>query len=124
MDRRSADPAADLTIPPPEGGTAIVRFLALYTTPSDPVAFDRHYFEVHVPLAKRLPGLRRYTVGRNITPVRGGPAYYLVAELDYDDMASLRASFASAEGRATADDVANLTASAATSSMIFEVEDV
>ncbi len=28
-----------------------------HKTPKDPAAFDKHYFEVHVPLAKQLPGL-------------------------------------------------------------------
>ena len=37
-----------------------VRFLALYETPTEPEAFDRHYREVHIPLARQLPGLRRY----------------------------------------------------------------
>jgi uncharacterized protein (TIGR02118 family) len=41
-----------------------VRFLALYDTPADPEAFDRYYREVHIPLAKQLPGLRKYTVSR------------------------------------------------------------
>ena len=36
-----------------------VRFLALYETPAGPEAFDRHYREVHIPLGRRLPGLRR-----------------------------------------------------------------
>ncbi|MGO9781118.1 MAG: EthD family reductase [Streptosporangiaceae bacterium] len=35
------------------------RFLALYETPADPEAFDRHYREIHIPLECRLPGLRR-----------------------------------------------------------------
>lgn len=102
----------------------MVRFLALYTDPSDPAAFDRHYRDVHVPIAKRLPGLRRYTISRDVTPVRGGPTYHLVAELDYDDMDALRAAFASAEGQAAAADVANLAAYATTSSMIYELEEL
>ncbi len=36
-----------------------VRFLALYETPAAPEAFDRHYREVHIPLGRRLPGLRQ-----------------------------------------------------------------
>jgi uncharacterized protein (TIGR02118 family) len=54
------------------------RFLALYETPADPETFDRHYREVHIPLGSRLPGLRRYAVGRDAAAVRGEP-YYLVA---------------------------------------------
>ncbi len=102
----------------------MVIFLALYTTPTDPQAFDRHYRNVHVPLAKQLPGLRRYTLSRNVTPVRGDDPYYLVAQLEWDDMDALRAAFQSPQGRATADDVANLTNYANTNSMIYEAEDV
>jgi hypothetical protein len=30
----------------------MVRFLVLYDTPEDPEVFDKHYSEVHIPLAK------------------------------------------------------------------------
>jgi hypothetical protein len=30
----------------------MVRFLVLYDTPEDPAVFDKHYSEVHIPLAK------------------------------------------------------------------------
>lgn len=101
----------------------VVRFLVTYETPDDPAAFDRHYRDVHIPLAKQLPGLRRYTVSRNSAPVRGGDAYYLVAELDWADMPALKAAFASPECRATARDVAEL-ATDGVRGMIFEVEEV
>ena len=101
----------------------MVRFLVVYETPRDPAAFDRHYREVHVPLAKKLPGLRRYTVSRNAAPVRGGAPFYLVAELDWDDMDALRAAFASPEGQATARDIAELVPDGGIRSMIFELND-
>jgi len=102
----------------------MVRFLALYTTPSDPAAFDRHYREVHVPLAKQLPGLRRYTLSRDIAPIRGEQTYYLVAELDYDDMDALRVAFSSPQGQAAAADVAELLTYATTASMTYELEEL
>ena len=40
------------------------RMVVIYNTPRDPAAFDAHYFAVHVPLAKKLPGLRRYEVSK------------------------------------------------------------
>jgi len=101
----------------------MMRFLAAYETPSDPAAFDRHYREVHVPLAKQLPGLRRYTISRGATAVRGGEPFYLIAELDWDDIGALRAAFASPVGQATARDAAELATNGARS-MIFEVEEV
>lgn len=95
----------------------------LYSQPQDAEAFDRHYRNVHIPLAKKLPGLRRYTISRNPDPIRGGDPYYLVAELDWDDMAALQQAFQSPEGQATAQDVPKF-ASGGVLSMVYEVEEV
>lgn len=101
----------------------MVRFLVLYPQPDDPEEFDRHYREVHIPLAKKLPGLRRYTISRQPAGVRGAPPYYLVAELDWDDMESLRAAFASPEGKAASEDLPTF-APRGTQSMTFEIAEV
>jgi uncharacterized protein (TIGR02118 family) len=98
------------------------RFLAFYETPADPATFDRHYREVHIPLLRGLPGLRRYWVGRDAAAVRGAP-YYQVVELDWDTMDDLRAAFASAEGRATAADAARLAELAPVRSMTLTAAD-
>jgi uncharacterized protein (TIGR02118 family) len=103
--------------------TATARFIVLWGHPTDPEAFDRHYREVHIPLARTIPGLRRYTLSRDAVRVRGGDPWYLVAELDWDDMPALQAGFASPAGRATAKDVENLARYAAVRSMICELED-
>ena len=102
----------------------MVRFLVLYDQPEDTQAFERHYREIHIPLAKKLSGLRRYTISRNARPIRGGETYYLVAELDWDDMDALERDFASPEGRATAEDVANLAPEGKVRMMIYELEAV
>jgi uncharacterized protein (TIGR02118 family) len=102
----------------------VIRFLVVYETPADPAAFDRHYRDVHIPLAKTLPGLRQYTISRNAVAVRGGEAFYLVAELDWDDIDAMQAAFASPVGRATAADVEILAPDGAVRSLIFEVETV
>ena len=100
------------------------RFLVLWGRPRDAAAFERHYREVHIPLALQIPGLRRYTISRDITPVRGEDGYYLVAELDFDDLAALQAAFQSPQGQATAADVANLAQHAAVKSMTYLLEDM
>ena len=94
------------------------RFLAVYETPDDPAAFDRHYREVHIPLLRQLPGLRRFSISRDVTALHGAP-FYLVAELDWDTMAGLRAAFATPEGQATAADAARLQDLAPVRRMIF-----
>ena len=100
----------------------MVHFFVAYEHPSDTAAFDRHYFDVHVPLAKRLPGLRSYSISRNPTPVRG-PEPYLVALLVWDDMDSLRQDFASSLGQEMSRDVDQLaTLCAGVRSTVFELE--
>lgn len=85
----------------------MVRFIVLWrNTPTDVNAFERHY--VHIPLARKLAGLRRYTLSCNASVVRGEEPHYRIAELDWDDMASLRRAFESPEGRAVSEDVAKL----------------
>ena len=103
----------------------MVRFLVLYEQPTDVQAFEKHYFEVHVPMAKQLPGLRRYSVSRNPSKVRGPDPYYLAAELDWEDMDSLRRDFGSPLGQETARDVDKLAEwCPAIRSMIFELEEL
>jgi uncharacterized protein (TIGR02118 family) len=98
------------------------RFLALYETPADTGAFDRHYREVHIPLLRQLRGLRRYSVGQDVIPLHGA-SYYLVTELEWDTMDELRAAFASPEGQATAADAVRLQELAPVHRMIFTVND-
>jgi uncharacterized protein (TIGR02118 family) len=103
----------------------LVRFLVLYDTPSDPAAFERHYREeVHIPLARGLPGLRRYTLSRNADAVRGGVPFYLIAELEWDTIDDLRTAIGSPQGQATAADVADLAPDGSVRSMIFGVEEI
>ena len=98
----------------------MVRMLVLYNRPDDPAAFDKHYDEIHIPLTKQMPGLVRYTVSRNIS--KGAP-YYLVAELDWEDMAAFRAAVASPIAAESAADVEKF-ATGGSSIMVFEVAEV
>ena len=101
----------------------MVRFLVLYKQPTDVEAFDRHYRDIHVPLAKSLPELRSYTISRNTAVVRGADPYYLVAELDWDDMDALKRCFASPAGQQAAMDVDELAKICPViDSLVYEVE--
>jgi len=84
----------------------MARLIVLYGAPQDVAAFDAHYFEKHAPLAKTIPGLRRYEVSEGPIGTPGGPApYHLIAILTFDDAAAIQAAFASPEGQAAAADV-------------------
>ena len=84
----------------------MARMVVMYKTPKDPVAFDRYYFENHVPIAKRIPGLRKYEVSQGAVASPAGPSgVHLVAVLHFDDMAAVGRAFASGEGQAAVADV-------------------
>jgi uncharacterized protein (TIGR02118 family) len=86
----------------------MARLLAMYRTPKDPAAFDRYYLSQHIPIAKTIPGLRKYEVSRGpIATPAGLSGLYLIATLHFDDLAAVQAAFASPEGQATAADLAN-----------------
>jgi uncharacterized protein (TIGR02118 family) len=98
----------------------MVRLLVLYNQPEDAAAFDKYYNEIHIPLAKQLPGLVRYTISRNL----GAKAqYYLIAELDWADMGSAQAALRSPIGAECTADVAKFATTGA-STLLFEVAEV
>ena len=75
-----------------------VKLVVLYTQPSDPEAFDRHYFGTHMPLVSGIPGLERTETGKIGAAVDGGEqTYYRVTELYFAHQKALQAGFASSE---------------------------
>lgn len=88
----------------------MAQMVVIYKTPKDPAAFDKHYFGTHLPLAKKLPGLRKYEVSRGPVQIPAGPSnFYLVATLHFDDMAAIQEAVMSAEGQAATADVQTFT---------------
>jgi uncharacterized protein (TIGR02118 family) len=78
----------------------------MYRTPADVGAFDKYYFENHVPIAKKIPGLRKYEVSQGSVATPAGPSgFHLIAILHFDDLAAIQRAFASAEGQVAAADV-------------------
>jgi uncharacterized protein (TIGR02118 family) len=88
----------------------MARLIVLYKTPKDAAAFDKHYFETHVPLAKKIPGLRKYEVSQGPVMTPAGPSgVHLVATLHFDNVAAIQKAFSSAEGQAAAADAQTLS---------------
>lgn len=85
------------------------RMTVQYDAPEDPAAFDRQYFDEHVPLCRTVPGLRRasFSKPRALGP---GTAPYLVAELDFDDVSAFEAAMRSSEMARVAQDADTLPA--------------
>jgi uncharacterized protein (TIGR02118 family) len=94
----------------------MVHVTVLYHPPADPAAFMAYYYDTHVPLAKKLPGLRAYTVsdGPILNADGTGAPYALVADLTFDDAVAFTNAMASPEGRAVVADLANFASGGVT----------
>jgi uncharacterized protein (TIGR02118 family) len=85
-------------------------------------AAERYYLERHVPLARRLPGLRRYVIGRPVAVGPAGAPRQRAAILVFDDEAALRQAYRSEVGRALREDEKRLVGPADV--VFFTGEDV
>ena len=100
----------------------MAKLMAFYKTPVDPAAFDAHHHTTHLPLARTIPGLTGYDLSQG--PVAGiaGPAgLHLIATLNFASMADIGAAMASAQGQATAADLANFAMAGVEVVMVDEV---
>ena|SRR5687768_13853340 len=102
----------------------MAKLIALYKNPADAAAFDTYYFATHVPVAKTVPGLRRYEVSAGpVTTPAGRSPFHLAAILTFDSMDALERALGSSEGQATAADLANF-AQAGVDLLVFDSKDV
>ena len=99
----------------------MIKLSVLYGKPTDTAAFDEHYRSVHAPLARAIPGLKRFEYGTLSTLDGSEPPFYLMANLWFDDMEAFGAGMSSPEGAAAGDDVPKFATGGATLA-ISEVE--
>lgn len=83
----------------------MVKLIALYKQPEDPKQFDEHYYNVHTPLTKKIPGLRDMKITKIVGSPMGKSEYYLLCEMIYDDHESLTRAMKTDEGKASGKDV-------------------
>lgn len=73
-----------------------MKLVALYKQPADPEAFDDAYFNTHIPLIQKVPGLQKTVLTRFTRTVMGDPVY-LMAEMYFEDLDALKAGMKSPE---------------------------
>jgi uncharacterized protein (TIGR02118 family) len=83
----------------------MAKMTAIYKTPKDIALFERHYFDVHIPLAKQLPGLRNYELNDGpVASTTGHSDCYRIAHLYFDSLDAMMAAFRSEIGQQCAAD--------------------
>ena len=93
----------------------MVRLTILYGQPTDPEAFDRYYWNAHIPLARKMKGWSRWTV----EPVRAAlgdvaSPYHMVVGLSAASQEEMERILATPEARAASADVPNFATGGAT----------
>ncbi len=100
----------------------MVKAAVLYGPPTDTTAFEDHYANKHLPLAAKMPNVRRFEASRVVaTPDGSEPPYYRIAELWFDSHEDLQGSMSSPEGQATVADIGSFATGGATV-LIAEVD--
>jgi uncharacterized protein (TIGR02118 family) len=59
--------------------------------------FEHWYRNTHIPDARRIPGLRKYTISRAPDALRGASRYYRMAELCFDSYDAVQRALATPE---------------------------
>jgi uncharacterized protein (TIGR02118 family) len=88
----------------------MVKLIALYKKPSDPEEFDKHFYAIHVPIVRAVPGLERLEITRITGAPFGEARFHLMEELIFDSQRSMDAAMSSAQGKNVARDVMGFAA--------------
>jgi uncharacterized protein (TIGR02118 family) len=84
--------------------------IAIYRAPENKEEFDKHYKEIHTPLAVQMEGLRKMEVAwieKMLTPANDtlGNAPHLMCTMYFDDADALNNSMRSPNSKAAAKDL-------------------
>jgi uncharacterized protein (TIGR02118 family) len=60
------------------------KLIALYKTPENVDAFESHYKEVHMPICRKIPGIKEVRLNRVFGGPMGKSPFYLQAELCWE----------------------------------------
>jgi uncharacterized protein (TIGR02118 family) len=88
----------------------MIKLIALYRRPAEPAVFDKHYDQVHTPLVRKYPGLRKLEITRITGAPIGEAKFHLMAEMYWDDKSAMDASLSSPEGKAVIKDLLSFAA--------------
>ncbi len=92
----------------------MAKLVVLYKKPADPAHFDKHFREVHAPLAQKMPGLRGFSFGPASALDGSEGAFFWIFIGTFDSLPAIHAALASPEGQDVVADIPNYYADAPT----------
>ena len=86
----------------------MVKLIALYKKPASADAlesFEKHYFEIHMPLVAKIPNMIKSEVAKINTFTGQESKYFIITEMYFDSVDKLNEGMASPEGKAAGRDL-------------------
>ncbi|GIN19354.1 MAG TPA: EthD family reductase [Bacillus bacterium] len=81
------------------------KMIALFKKPENTEEFDKYYFETHIPLTEKIPGLRKVEITKFTGSPMGESPYYLMCEMYYDSFEAFKEASKTEESKASGKDV-------------------
>ncbi|WP_047986502.1 EthD family reductase [Ornithinibacillus californiensis] len=86
----------------------MAKMVIMYEKPKDTEKFDEHYFNIHVPLGRKIPNIIKDSVHRVVDTQNTDLNLYLITVLEFENLEKLLEAFASPEARQAEEDGPNL----------------
>lgn len=83
------------------------KLVVTYKNPENPETFDKYYYETHVPLCNKVPGIKEVVVNKVTGSPFGKSDLYLIAEMCFENKDDFKAAMTSPEMMATGKDLKN-----------------
>lgn len=83
------------------------KLIVLYKKPHDPRHFDKHFREVHMPLVKKMPGLRHSSFGPARMLDGGEGAFFWMFVGTFDSLKAITDALGTPEGQKVVADIPN-----------------
>ena len=98
------------------------RLLVLYNQPADPAAFDKYYPERHLPIFRKVSGVRSMVFNSGPPGAIAGTAPHLAVKMTFDSMADFERALDSPGGQAAKADLANF-AQAGVTILVYDIRE-
>ncbi|MFP7295849.1 EthD family reductase [Neobacillus niacini] len=86
----------------------MAKVIVIYDQPRDQEGFEEYYYNVHIPLVKKMPYLNGAEVHQVLQTQNTSDQLFLFAELRFDNLEALNQAMSSPEGIEVQGDVKNL----------------
>ena len=80
----------------------MTKLIAYYKAPENKEEFEKKYFEEHLPLAKKMPGLVKCEVVKLKGLGGADPRFFMQTDMYFENEEALNIAMSSEEGRAAA----------------------